>query len=189
MLYANALLSFLCMVSVGAILYGPWQSVCTDVARQLIFEQRDKLFDMAASGRISFNSREYREIRRGLEVLIRFSHDLTLAKAIYLAITVPKVWRKNRQDPIIMSVNRLIDEDVRRDVMRLVTKSYIILIAMTIAKSIICLIAIPIAVVGVLAATGLSAIVEWCKPYFVRVWRPYIFKIGNVIQAEAEVAG
>ena len=127
MLYANAFFSFLCLVSIGVILYGPWQSVCTDAARQLIFEQRDKLFDMALAGRISFNSQEYREIRRGLEVLIRFSHDLTLAKAIYLAIFVPQVWREGRQDPIIASVSRISDEDLRRDVMRLVTKSYLIL--------------------------------------------------------------
>jgi hypothetical protein len=189
MLYVNALLSFLCLLSIVAILYGPWQSVCTDVARQLIFEQRDKLFDMAKAGRISFSSREYKDVRRGLEVLIRFAHDLTLAKAIYLAIAVPRVWRENRQDPIIASVNRIVDEELRRDVIRLVAKSYLVLILMAIAKSIICLIAIPIAILFVLLTTILSVIVRWYKPYFVRVWKPYIFKIGNVIQAEADVAG
>jgi len=32
------------------ILYGPWQAICTDIARQMLFEKRDAIFDLAQSG-------------------------------------------------------------------------------------------------------------------------------------------
>ena len=47
-MYADALLSLLSLTLFLTAFYGPWQAVCTDWGRHVIFENRDKIFDMAA---------------------------------------------------------------------------------------------------------------------------------------------
>ena len=51
---ANSFFALAGLTGFLLLFYGPWQSVCTDVARQLMFEQRDKIFDMARGGMINF---------------------------------------------------------------------------------------------------------------------------------------
>ena len=78
--------SILCFLLIGAFLalfYGPWQEVCTAFARQIMFEQRDKLFDLAHAGEISFESDYYRRSRASLNAAIRFCHEMTLARLVY----------------------------------------------------------------------------------------------------------
>lgn len=182
---ANTLLSFLALIALGALFYGPWQSICTDIARQIVFEQRDNLFDMARAGRIEFDSDEYREIRVGLEGLIRFSHDLTFPKAICLLRVVPEVRERNREDPVVAAVLRLDDAHLQKDIMHLVVRSYISVIAMMVMKSMIgiivmCVIAIPGIVVSPLLKVLTKNVLRWLKTY--------VFKFGRLIQAEAECA-
>lgn len=74
----DAFFAIICLVAVAAIFYGPWQSLCIEYARQVIFEERERLFDLAADGRMDFESVEYRELRDFLNKSIRFSHDITL---------------------------------------------------------------------------------------------------------------
>ena len=79
---ADSLCALVALSGFLVLFYGPWQSVCTDVARQLMFEQRDKIFDMARSGVIEFDSREYRRVRISIEQNIRYAHELTFAKLV-----------------------------------------------------------------------------------------------------------
>lgn len=78
-------LTFLVISAFLAWFYGPWQEVCTDFARQIMFEQRDKLFDLAHSGEISFDADHYKRSRASLNAAIRFCHEMTLARVVYLA--------------------------------------------------------------------------------------------------------
>ncbi len=175
---AESLLAFLCAVAFVAVFYGPWQSLCTDIARQIVFEQRDKLFDMARAGRLTFSSGEYREIRIGLENIIRFSHDLTLPMAVYLAILFPRVRQTDIADTINSAIKRLHDDQLERDVTRLVATAYASVIIMMICKSAIGLILFPLVfIVGIWAYT-VRSIVSRSKPY--------VLKIGRLIQAESE---
>jgi hypothetical protein len=60
-----------------ALFYGPWQALCIDWARQKMFEARDRVFDAAAGGLISFDSAEYRTIRTSIERMIQFCHEIS----------------------------------------------------------------------------------------------------------------
>ena len=46
--------------------YGPWQAFWADWYRQEIFSARDRLFDLAARGVVSFNDEAYREDQSGM---------------------------------------------------------------------------------------------------------------------------
>lgn len=67
---------------VMALVYGPWQDTCTDIARQYCFAKRDELFDLARSGHVSFSSNEYRAMRGSLEKTIRYCHNLSIFKLL-----------------------------------------------------------------------------------------------------------
>jgi hypothetical protein len=75
--------SIVAAVVVGLFVYGPWQWYTTDNARQRLFVQRNRLFDIADAGRINFDSEAYRGLRAHVESLIRFGHNLTLPSFLY----------------------------------------------------------------------------------------------------------
>lgn len=175
---ADAFWAFLCLIALAALFYGPWQGICTDIARQVMFEQRDKLFDMARSGRIGFMSREYREICVGLENLIRFSHDLTLARAMYLAVALPQVRQTYLEGSLIIAISRIEDPKLKNDLARLVAIAYLAAILMMVAKSAIGVVLIPLVIITAIWAKLVKRMSQFCKTY--------VFKIGRVIQVEAE---
>ena len=51
----------------------PWQTFCTDIARQRLFELRDRLFSLALEGRIKFDDPVYRATRDWLNNRIRYA--------------------------------------------------------------------------------------------------------------------
>ncbi len=73
----NALLSILALLLIGLFIYGPWQSLMTEMARQRLFEIRDDIYDLALEGRMRFDDPTYRDIRQAFNILIRFQHRLT----------------------------------------------------------------------------------------------------------------
>lgn len=85
---SESAVSILVCVLLAAVFYGPWQWVCTDWMRQTCFEARDKIFDLAADGRIAFASAEYRAIRKSVEAEIRFAHQLTLPYLIVVGLGI-----------------------------------------------------------------------------------------------------
>jgi hypothetical protein len=68
--------------------YGPWQTLCVDVARHKMFKARNAIFDLAAQGKMSFDSEAYRKIREEIELLIRFSHRLDWATLSLIIIPI-----------------------------------------------------------------------------------------------------
>src|ERR1051325_361901 len=66
--------------------YTYWQNLCIDWARQLMFEERGKLLRLVLEGSFSFESPQYRSIRRLIEINIRFLHELTWPRIIYLEL-------------------------------------------------------------------------------------------------------
>ncbi len=99
------------------VLYGPWQHVCTDFARQIIFEKRDEIFDLAAAGKLDYNSASYKSIRLSLERLIRFAHMLTVPRLFYLKKYSPLV-----SIPAARSIDVAISEIEDVETRQLVTK-------------------------------------------------------------------
>jgi len=161
------------------LFYGPWQEACTDFARQIVFEQRDKLFDMAREGRMKFDSNEYRTIRISMENMIRFAHELTLPRLIYMSFFI-----RNSSDrghtSILVAVANVKDEHVRNDIVELLNKSYLTLIVMMAFKSLICVALLPIIAITGAVARAFGTISSACKTY--------VMKTGELIQLEAECA-
>jgi hypothetical protein len=132
------------------ILYGPWQEICTDVARQIVFEKRDAIFDLAHSGKLSFKSREYGIIRSSLQASIRFAHELTLPRFLVMAAGLRRR-RSHPEDNELSRAIREISDPVTRDrVEALVKEAYRALFLMMVAKSPVMLLLFIVALPGLI---------------------------------------
>lgn len=175
---ADAFFVFLGVLAVLGIFYGPWQSLCTDVARQLIFEQRERLFDLALEGKMDFSSYQYRTIRLKMESLVRFAHELTWPNYVYTGIVYPNVRKSSADSSILNIVNQIDDENVRFEVQSIVVKSYAVILLMMFAKSLVILIVWPMFLGLFIASRSIRALMVWVKSS--------ILRHGAVVQAEAE---
>jgi hypothetical protein len=171
------------MLLVGA--YGPWQWVCTDYARQLIFEKRDRLFDLAHKGAIDFSSEEYTTLRRSLENLIRFCHEVTMTRLIYF-VFITRVWGRPRSESHIHTmIEKISNMETKENVKLLFHEAHRTVVIMMLFKSpfllAFILVLSPLIVVAALIAEGVGKIRRlWA--FFVRATE----HIGNTVQAEAE---
>lgn len=173
----NAILAFMAIVGLVVFFYGPWQSLCVDVARQLLFEQRAKLFDLALNGKIQFNSDRYRKIRKSLEGSIRFAHDLTVPRMIYLAL-VYRIPNRRKSD-LREAIEQIEDESVRIEINAIANQATKIMIALALARSVITIAAIPLLVVVI----GLAMIFDLARITMVLCAKT----VGDIAQKEAEM--
>lgn len=140
------------LATVGAFLiafYWPWQAVWADIARQIVFEKRDAIFDIARAGGISFNSREYRYVRTSLEQVIRFAHLATLPRILLAAFTA--WWRGElpTHSPIDDAIDRISNEEVRLAIKKLVAQA-LRAVAMTMAiRSLPVLVLFPLTLIAI----------------------------------------
>ena len=77
MIALQSLISIAALMFLVFVLYNSYRE---DVLRQELFEIRDRLFDDARAGRISFDSKAYRAARTVLNGLLRFAHRVSLAR-------------------------------------------------------------------------------------------------------------
>jgi hypothetical protein len=141
MMNTDALFALFAIFALALLYLGPWQNVCTAYARQVVFEKRDSLFDMAVSGDLRFDSQEYREIRRSLEKLIRFAHDLTLLNFIVVNLYTSRHFKRPVSE-LRRNVQAIGNPEVRAKVEKLVSDSHRAVLIMMLAKSIVSLPAI-----------------------------------------------
>jgi hypothetical protein len=174
----DAFLATLCLTGFVVIFYGPWQEACTDFARQIVFEQRDKLFDMARAGKMDFTSKEYRTIRANLENMIRFAHELTMPRLIYMSKTIR--YRRDDRDDVNIAINNIRNEEVKGELVEIIVRVYVVLVTMMVFKSLICVVCLPFLFVAYLGSRAFSKVSEIAKKY--------VMKTGELIQAEAACA-
>jgi hypothetical protein len=113
----GAVILWTTLLALGGLFYGPYQTQCEDWARQKLFEARDRVFDMAGNGRISFDDPRYVAIRHSMNILIRFTHELTWTRLLYIN------WFIKRNDITVESqlekaVGGIDDEDLKADIER-----------------------------------------------------------------------
>lgn len=131
---ADAIIALTTLAALFCLFYGPWQAVCTDISRQIIFERRDRLFDMALEERISFNSEGYQSARRTLNGLLRFAHHLTWQEFVISAYFAGR--HKNTGLPDWRNSLGDLPADVRREIEGLVRECSVMLTGMILLKSI-----------------------------------------------------
>jgi len=140
MIAAGALIAILLLVALTVVFYGPWQELCTDFARQVVFEKRDAIFDMARANRIAFDSEEYRTIRSALEKSIRFAHELTWLKLVIMYVALKRIRGLPRKTGPQQAIEKIRDTAVRKEVQKLFNEAYVALFVMTALKSAIFLV-------------------------------------------------
>jgi hypothetical protein len=133
---ADAVISLFGLTFFASLFYGPWQAACADWARQIVFEKRDRLFDLAADGGLSFSSDEYRMLRSGLEGMIRFAHELTWPRLLFHAKLRHRMGIADDHS-LAEAAARIEDPGVRQQVNELVFEATIGLIVMMALKSIV----------------------------------------------------
>src|SRR6516162_8405362 len=111
---ADAIVTLFVLLLFACLFYGPWQAVCTDLARQLVFERRDRLFDLAASNRLAFDSEEYRKIRLTLEGMIRFAHSLTWPRLLMILLFRRRTLDRDSTPRIAETIASIKDATVRK---------------------------------------------------------------------------
>jgi hypothetical protein len=117
------------------IIYGPWQAICTDIARQILFEKRDAIFDLAQNGKLSFNSREYIAIRSSLQASIRFAHELTLPRFLVMGAVLLARGSRPEDNGLSRAIKEIADPTTRDQVESLVWQAHRTLLAMMFVKS------------------------------------------------------
>jgi hypothetical protein len=178
----NAIISLLVLLLIGTFIYGPWQAICTEFARQLMFEKRNAIFDLADhNSNWSFDNREYRIIRSGLERLIRFAHELTLPSMLFFWIFVRSSIR-NEKPELLSAVDCIPDDDLRRKVNNLVNQALRAASIMMIAKSPITVIMVIVLAIVLAPSVLLNVEMRKCA-------RAIFGKSQMVIQFEAERVG
>jgi hypothetical protein len=132
------------------ILYGPWQEICTDLARQIVFEKRDAIFDLAHSGKLSFKSREYGIIRSSLQATIRFAHELTLPRFLLMAVGLRTQGSHPEDNEVSRAIRQISDPVTRNRVEALVKEAYRALFLMMVVKSPVMLLLFVVALPGLI---------------------------------------
>ena len=133
MSYAYALEGLISFSLLAAVIYGPWQWVCTDAARQSLFHLRDQLFDLARAGRLEFSSPEYLAIRDAFDLQIRFAHALSLLRLLVFARVVHQVTPK--PNAARAAIAQIADVNTRAEVSKLVDDLDQTMVILMVAKS------------------------------------------------------
>lgn len=166
------------LLSVAAyIFYGPWQSACTSYARQVLFEKRDAIFDLAIAGELDFGSSEYRMIRSSLEKSIRFAHELTLPRFLLYRWYLQTINVEQNGSDLREAIESIDSEDARTRIFRLVSEAQIALMLMMFAKSpLTVVLAVALALLSHFQAGFKRRLADWVRPF------------GEMAQMEAEYA-
>lgn len=120
------------ILALGYLVYGPWQKQVEDWGRQELFEIRDAIFDLAAEGKIAFDDPRYRTIRQSVNLLIRFMHECTWPKLIFIALVLQRGERSRwRRSQFEIAVRRIEDPNLRREIRAMTQRmGYVIVLVM-----------------------------------------------------------
>lgn len=157
--------------------YVLWQRYVIDVTRQQLFELRDQLFDLAADGKLSFQSETYKILRKVFNTSIRFAHeaDWVHIYVFYITATLKakgSIYKSAMQIPHL--IKHIEDEKVRAEVQKIFIKMHLTLVWHVYRRSLVLLPFVPIVVI-------VAAFVTLSNRFFVRTPQ----KIEALISARA----
>ena len=92
-----------------------WRACLTDASRHHYFTLRERLFLMAADGRIEFSNAAYRDLRHKLNVHIRFARTDTMERFITIAMHGQRHRRPPELQRLYESIDTLEDTTVKND--------------------------------------------------------------------------
>jgi hypothetical protein len=169
--YADAVAALVALSLFLLFFYGPWQAVMVDVARQVAFEERDAVFDLAAEGSLDFESPDYKTIRNSFNQLIRFAHELNWMRLLMYGRGPKEV------SDVHLAIDRIEDVETRQKVARHLQKARYAMMGMIGGKSLLLLIALVFV-----------AIITWCMGTTRELLAKMDGRFGEKMQREAEGA-
>jgi len=173
----NAVLTLLTIGGALWFFYGPWQTLCTDFTRQLLFEQRDHLFDIALSGRMSFDDPSYVNMRKSIETSIRFAHTMTAPRIAYLAFVLRDI--KTSGSGLRDAAASVEDPVLSAELSRVATRTAVIVTGSIMMRSLPLSFIVPEAMIIALCLIT----IDRCRAAIVR----QIKLFGDLVQREAEL--
>lgn len=160
----DTLFAIISLTLLFTLVYGPWQSACTDWARERLFACRDEIFDLAAKGEMDFDSASYRSLRRSIEGLIRFAHVLSWPRFLFtVAFSQPaKRPRSGSTDRALRQIKNL---ETRKKAQKQIVRAQQTVIFMMLMKSpvaiILCIVGTPLVLAAkAVKADGTNAAIE-----------------------------
>ncbi|WP_424813586.1 hypothetical protein [Roseococcus sp. YIM B11640] len=128
-------LGVLSFAGIVIVLYGPWQWLWTDRYRMDLFAVRAKLFDLAASGRVSFDDPLYLSMRSSLNASIRFAHRATLLRVVW-GLMATAIFKIPVGVPVLVqAVEGIVDPQLRADLDGIIAEARDALIRSMVARS------------------------------------------------------
>ena len=118
----NEYTTFIHFILVITAIYLLWRfgirSVMLDHFRALAFELRAELFDLAASGKIDFDSEVYRHLEHRINVAIRYRqvHSPYIASAMVVVLRGSRERARRANRAFTAAVAKIEDADTRREV-------------------------------------------------------------------------
>jgi hypothetical protein len=123
------------LILMNLVIFLCLRNLLTSMTRQLLFESRDALFDLATEGLIDFSSPEYRAIRGSFEKLIRYAHDLSLTQFLIFRWHMKRNEYVPQESELALAVRNIRNEETRRRVHELVSKAHNAMFWLMIGKS------------------------------------------------------
>ena len=121
----------------------PWPALIVDWGRQSLFEIRDNVFLMAASGDdkgLSFENKLYGDIRREINMTIRFFEDITWGRMIWLGLVRPKIHHTKASQPVIHAILKIEDATLRGRLLKDILHVYVVVASVMVLRNPIMLI-------------------------------------------------
>ncbi len=176
---ADSILSLAMLIIISLLFYGPWQELCADIARQLMFEKRNLIFNFAQSGDLDFNSKEYRDIRNSLNLMIRFAHQATFPRLLFISACLYKT-PISETSTLQNATGRVENPKLRNELRSIVDEAELIMILAAAARSVCFWILLPLIFVP-------RIFIWWLRSSRDKVIRR-IRNVGERVQIEAECA-
>jgi hypothetical protein len=144
-----------------------------------MFERRWLIFEFAWRGKLDFDSREYRDICNSLNLMIRFAHEATLPRLLFISFCLYKT-PISETSTLQNAANRVANPEIRNELHRIIDEAELIMISSALVRSVYFWIFLPLIAV--------PAIVVW----HLRTSRDKVIarirNLGERVQIEAECA-
>jgi|HubBroStandDraft_6_1064221.scaffolds.fasta_scaffold92184_2 hypothetical protein len=93
-----AILSAVNLLALWIFVFYFWRDYRVDAFRDHVFSIRDKMFLFAANGGVSFDDPAYTILRFRMNVFLRYGHEFTLTRALFVAfVSAPPTFRERQR--------------------------------------------------------------------------------------------
>ena len=118
------------ILAICCLLYGPYQTLITDLVRQRLFEIRDRIFDIAAKGELAFDAEAYTLSREWLNRILRYAHALTWPRILFMNWVVRDKIPAPYVPAFVIAIQNIKDESVKKEITHQIQRSFYVIAAL-----------------------------------------------------------